>query len=57
MHGGVKCVTNLIRKSEVKTAVRSRKLRCEVSIKMDFKYGVGWGAVYLIHLAQDSNER
>jgi len=41
MHGGVKCITNLVGKSEVKTAVRSPKLRCEGSIKMEFKYGVG----------------
>jgi hypothetical protein len=41
MHGGVKCVINLVRKSEVETAVRSPKLRSEGSIKMEFKYGVG----------------
>jgi hypothetical protein len=40
MHGEVKCVTNLVGKSEVKTVVRSTKLISEGSIKMEFKYGV-----------------
>jgi len=36
MHGEVKCVTNLVGKSQVKTAVRSTELIREGSTKMEF---------------------